>query len=159
MNATKPHWWFVNIVSGNWLRQGWPTPLSPYGVTKPQWVNRYSNKSASYSNVFFVYFVLALVAKCSRYFHNANSNSVKCENSTIKNGIWKSLLQLDFAYLITVALISFNRNIPYTCIMQMKLPPHNISNTIRKCYIWLNRMNGTQTRWLLSSYNLDYTHV
>ena len=45
MNVTRPYWWPVNIGSGNdcqatshYLSQCWPRSLSPYGVTRPQWV-------------------------------------------------------------------------------------------------------------------------
>ena len=36
VNATTPHWSLVNIGSGNGLV---PRSLSPYDVTRPQWVN------------------------------------------------------------------------------------------------------------------------
>ena len=49
MNATRPYWWWVNIGSGNGLvpsdNKPLPEPmltqgsLSPYGVTRPQWVD------------------------------------------------------------------------------------------------------------------------
>ena len=47
MNASSPYWWEVNIGSGNGLvpsgnkplSQCWLSPLSPYGVASPQWVN------------------------------------------------------------------------------------------------------------------------
>ena len=45
MNATTPHWSLVNIGSGNGLVPSshcrshcWPRSLSPYDVTRPQWV-------------------------------------------------------------------------------------------------------------------------
>ena len=42
MNVTGLHWWSVNIGSGNGLvpsgNQCWLRSLSPYGVTRPQWV-------------------------------------------------------------------------------------------------------------------------
>ena len=46
MNVTGPHWLVINIGSGNglvpntpshYLRQCWPTSLSPYGIIKPQY--------------------------------------------------------------------------------------------------------------------------
>ena len=48
VNATTPLWSLVNIGSGNglvrqapshYLSQCWPRSLSPYDVTRPQWVN------------------------------------------------------------------------------------------------------------------------
>ena len=45
MNATGPHWWQVNIGSGNGLVPSGDKPMltyrsmSPYDVTWPQWVN------------------------------------------------------------------------------------------------------------------------
>ena len=46
MNATELHQWEANITSGNglvpsslYLSQCWPWSLSPYDVTRPQWVN------------------------------------------------------------------------------------------------------------------------
>ena len=47
LNATRPHWWQVKIGSGNGLVSSGNTPLSqpmfprsvsPYDVTRPQWV-------------------------------------------------------------------------------------------------------------------------
>ena len=51
VNATRPSWWQVNISSGNimawycqatslYLNQCWPNPMLPYGITRPQWVDR-----------------------------------------------------------------------------------------------------------------------
>ena len=48
MNITGSYWWQVNIRSGNgfvpsghYLSQCWPRSMSPYGVTRPQWVKRH----------------------------------------------------------------------------------------------------------------------
>ena len=49
-DATRPHWWLVNIVSGNGLVPSGNKPLPgpiltparsvlPHGITRPQWVN------------------------------------------------------------------------------------------------------------------------
>ena len=47
MNATRPHWWSVNTLvqvmawccqaTSHYLSQCWPSSVSPYGVTRPQW--------------------------------------------------------------------------------------------------------------------------
>ena len=36
VNATTPHWSLVNIGSG------WPRSLTPYGITRPQWVKTWA---------------------------------------------------------------------------------------------------------------------
>ena len=59
MNATGPYWWSVNIGSGNglvshYLIQCWFGSLSPYGVTRPQWVNWQHNTSRKHMMVFML---------------------------------------------------------------------------------------------------------
>ena len=48
MNVIGLHWWWVTLVqvmawchqaTSHYLSQCWPRSLSPYGVTRPQWVN------------------------------------------------------------------------------------------------------------------------
>ena len=44
VNATTPHWSLVNIGSGNGLvpsGQCWHRSMSPYGITRSQWVQDY----------------------------------------------------------------------------------------------------------------------
>ena len=53
MNVTGPYWWEVSFGSGNgaWCHQAtshylskcWPRSMSPYGVTRPQWVKGLQN--------------------------------------------------------------------------------------------------------------------
>ena len=54
VNAPRPHWWLVNVDSGNglvpsgnshYLSQCWPRSMSPHGVTTPQWVNGFYFRS------------------------------------------------------------------------------------------------------------------
>ena len=52
MNVPGSYWWQVNIIHRYWLgavRQQaitWPRSMSPYGVTRPQWVYTSSNNKA-----------------------------------------------------------------------------------------------------------------
>ena len=41
VNATTPHWSLVNNGSSHYLSQCWLRLLSPYDVTRPQWVNSF----------------------------------------------------------------------------------------------------------------------
>ena len=52
--VNAPHWWLVNVDSGNglvpsgnshYLSQCWPRSMSPHGVTTPQWVNGFYFRS------------------------------------------------------------------------------------------------------------------
>ena len=50
VNATRHHWWLsilIQVMAGcrlatsHYLSQSWPSSMSPYGNTRPQWVNGY----------------------------------------------------------------------------------------------------------------------
>ena len=64
INITGPHWWLINTGSGNGLVPGGTKPLpepepmltqldvSPYGVTRPQWVTATSTIPMTWNLVY-----------------------------------------------------------------------------------------------------------
>ena len=90
MNITGLHWWSVNIGSGNGLVPSgnkplpepmlncWPRSLSPYGVTRPEWVN---SSPPGQSGSHFAYNIFRCIFVNEKFYILMSSSPMKETNA------------------------------------------------------------------------------